>query len=46
VAGQGEKHVVEARLFDGGARDVEPVVPQRDEDVGGLVGVAQLDAES
>ena len=46
VAGQGEEHLVEARLLDGGARDIELVVPQRDEDVGSLVGVAQRDAES
>jgi len=46
VAGQSEKHLVEARLFDGGARDIELVVPQRDEDVGSLVGVAQREAES
>jgi len=45
-AGQSEKHLVEARLFDGGARDIELVVPQRDEDVGSLVGVAQREAES
>ena len=30
---QGEKHLVEARLLDGGARDIELVVPQCDEDV-------------
>ena len=42
VAGQGEKHLVEARLFDGGVGDVEVVVPQRDEDVGSLVGVVSV----
>jgi len=46
VAGQSHEHLVEDRLFDGGVRDAEPVVPERDEDVGSLVGVAQLDAET
>jgi hypothetical protein len=46
MAGQGEEHVIEARLLDGGIRDVEPVVPEGDEDVSGLVGIVQRDAES
>jgi hypothetical protein len=40
VARQSEEHVVEARLLDSGAGDIEPVVAKCDEYVGGLIRIA------
>jgi hypothetical protein len=40
VAGQGKEHVIEAGLFHDGARDVELMIPQRDQNVGSFICVA------
>ena len=45
VAGQGQEHLVQRRLGDGHGLDADPVLAQRDQRLGRLVGVDQRHVE-